>query len=130
MCFPAIITQDRLLSCWKWSRLNIFLNYCVNKQINLDVCLDCSPSFSHTRAIVTFSSSLVWTVVPELYKDISLKMPGYLRGKGTRNLGSFTVWELSTDFVFSVCCSGVVSVWLKWLTGRKGLFSGETHLLC
>lgn len=61
-------------------------------------------------ATVAFSSSLVRTVVPELCKDISLKMPGYIGVKAIKNLGSFAVWELSTNFVFSVCCSAGVSV--------------------
>lgn len=130
MCFPAIITQDRLLRCWKLSSLNIFLNYCLNKQIKCDICLDFSPFFSHTLATVAFSSSLVRTVVPELCQDICLKMPGYIGVKAIKNLGSFAVWELSTNFMFSVCCSAGVSVRLRWTMGRKELLSGEAHLLC
>ena len=68
-------------------------NICLSKQINFDVCLDFSPPFSHMLVTVTFSSSLVGIVVPELYEDILLKMPGYLNVKETKNLGRFAVWD-------------------------------------
>ena len=61
--------------------------------------------------------------MPEFQKDIFLKMPRHLGVKGRGNLGSFAAWELSTNFVFSVCCSGGVSVWLNWTYGQKRFIS-------
>lgn len=124
-CVLPSLLKVALSRCWKWSRLNRFLMYGLNKQNNLHVHLDFSPSFSCVLAAVTFFSSLSRTVVPELFKGIYLKMAGHLGVNGIGNLDSFAVWELSSNSMFCASCSGGISVRLKWITDRKELFSGE-----
>lgn len=120
---PSLL-RVALPRCWKWSRLNKFLMYGLNKQ-SIHVLLNSSLSISCLLAAVTFFSSLSRTVVPELFKGIYLKVAVHLGVNGIGNLDSFALWELSSYSVFCASYSGGVSVRLKWITDRKELFSGE-----